>query len=104
MLSRCIYGYRHHAPVDRQMIGDVREKSPRHNDIEKNVNACIKIPPDVSSPRTIGDISPSSAEQHTTGDEHSARYTKVQNVADSAATHRLCSQHARVNIGDVYSM
>ena len=30
--------------------------------------------------------------------------TKAENVPDTSATHRPYSQHARANIGDVYSM
>ena len=60
----------------------------------------LKCSPDVSSPRIIGDISPNSAEQRTT--VGTPKYTKIKNVADTSATHRRCSQHARINIGDVY--
>ena len=57
----------------------------------------IKFPPDVSSPRTIGDKSSKSDEQRTTVGEHSARDTKVQNVPDTLATHRR-------HIGDALNM
>ena len=51
---------------------------PRHRDIETNSMHALTFSADVSSPRTIGDISPNSAEQRTTVGEHSARYTEVQ--------------------------
>ena len=57
--------------------------------------------PIVLSPRTIGDVSPNSSELCVTLGEHSARYSKVQDVPDTSAKHRRCSQHARVNIGYV---
>ena len=41
----------------------------------------LKFSPDVSTPNTIGDISPNSAEQ-------SAMYTKAKNVTFTSATHR----------------
>ena len=58
----------------------------------------LKFSPNVSSPRTISDISPSSAEQRTIiVDEHSVRYTKAKHVADTSAMF----QNALVNMGDV---
>ena len=46
----------------------------------------LQFCPNVSSPKTIGDISPNSAEQRPTVGEHSTGYTKVQNVPDTAVT------------------
>ena len=65
-----------------------------HQDIALNFS------PNVSSPRTIGDISPNSGEQRTIVDEHSVRYTKAKHVADTSAM----VQNALVNMGDVYSL
>ena len=57
--------------------------------------------PYVSSPRSIGDISPNSAKQCTTVGEHSMRHIKVKNVADTSAMFPTCSCKYRRCIFDV---
>ena len=87
------FGHHHHAPVVQQMIGDVRRR-------EKMLS--IEFYPDVSSPKTIGDISPNSAQQSANIRRSTPRFRISQTIGETSATRRRCTQHARVNIGDVY--
>ena len=79
-----------------------RHASPRHREIEQNVNACIEIFSRCFVVQNHRRYIANSAEQSTTpsiqnNTKHSVRYTKVKNVADTSAMfptwsckHRRC--------------
>ena len=88
---------RHHAPVARQMIGDARDNrhaSQRHREIEKK----LTFSPDVSSLKTIGDISPKS--RRTFGEVHQGSKCR-RHIGDASAMLPTCLHKYRRCIFDV---
>ena len=84
----------------------------------------LKFSPDVSTPNTIGDISPSSAEQSANIRQSTPRlkmpqahrrhigdarvnigvHIRCDNIADGLVIHRRCSRAARRSIGGATAM
>ena len=61
----------------------------------------LKFSPDVSTPNTIGDVSPNSAEQSANIRRCTPRPKRPRHIGDTLATHQRCSCKHRRCIFDV---